>query len=71
MFNRKAYPNLAALFNLLGVPTEVSDMSFAVSMDGGALEYSGTGLKGLFGQPVNILRPRFWSMLADLYALLP
>jgi predicted NAD/FAD-binding protein len=66
VFNRKAYPNLAALFDLLGVPTEVSDMSFAVSMDDGALEYSGTGLTGLFGQPVNIVRPRFWSMLADL-----
>jgi predicted NAD/FAD-binding protein len=66
VFNREAYPNLAALFDLLDVPTEVSDMSFAVSMDGGAFEYSGTGLKGLFGQPANILRPRFWSMLADL-----
>ncbi len=66
VFNRKAYPNLAALFDLLGVPTCPSDMSFAVSMDDGALEYSGTGLRGLFGQPVNILRPRFWSMLADL-----
>jgi predicted NAD/FAD-binding protein len=66
VFNRPAYPNLAALFDLLGVPTEISDMSFAVSMDDGALEYSGTGLKGLFGQPINLLRPRFWSMLSDL-----
>jgi predicted NAD/FAD-binding protein len=66
VFNRKTYPNLAALFARLDVPTQVSDMSFAVSLDGGALEYSGSGFAGLFGQPANLVRPRFWSMLADL-----
>lgn len=66
VFNRQTYPNLCALFELLNVPTQVSDMSFAVSMDGGELEYSGSGLSGVFGQPRNIIRPRFWSMLADL-----
>jgi len=66
VFNRKTYPNLTALFDLLEVPTERSNMSFAVSLDDGALEYSGSGLSGLFGQPLNILRPRFWSMLLDV-----
>ena len=66
VFNRKTYPNLTALFELLGVPTQVSDMSFAVSMDGGTLEYSGSGVLGLFGQPRNLFRPRMWSMLSDL-----
>ena len=66
VFNRRTYPNLTALFELLEVPTQVSEMSFAVSMDGGALEYSGSGLSGVFGQPRNLIRPRFWSMLADL-----
>ena len=66
VFNRRTYPNLTALFELLRVPTQVSEMSFAVSMDGGALEYSGSGLSGVFGQPRNLIRPRFWSMLADL-----
>lgn len=66
VFNRKTYPNLTALFARLGVPTRPSEMSFGVSMDGGALEYSGGGLAGLMGQPANLLRPRFWSMLADL-----
>jgi predicted NAD/FAD-binding protein len=41
-------------------------MSFAVSVDGGRLEYSGTGLSGLLAQRRNALRPRFWSMLADI-----
>ncbi len=66
VFNRAAYPNLAALFEHLGVPTRASDMSFAASLDGGRLEYAGGGLIGLFGQPGNLLRPRFWSMLADI-----
>ena len=66
VFNRRTYPNLAALFELLKVPTQVSEMSFAVSMDGGELEYSGGGISGVFGQPRNLMRPRFWSMLADL-----
>lgn len=66
VFNRRTYPNLAALFELLKVPTQVSEMSFAVSMDGGELEYSGGGMSGVFGQPRNLMRPRFWSMLADL-----
>jgi uncharacterized protein len=66
VFNRRAYPNLSALFGLLGVPTQASEMSLGVSLDSGELEYSGTGLFGLFGQPRNLIRPRFWSMLADL-----
>jgi predicted NAD/FAD-binding protein len=66
VFNRPAYPNLSALFGLLGVDTQPSDMSFAVSLDGGRLEYSGSGLGGLLSQPRNALRPRFWRMLADI-----
>jgi predicted NAD/FAD-binding protein len=66
VFNRKTYPNLTALFDLLQVPTERSNMSFSVSVSDGDLEYSGTGLSGLFGQPLNLLRRRFWSMLFDV-----
>src|SRR5512141_1378806 len=66
VFNRKTYPNLTALFELLDVPTQISEMSFGVSLEGGDLEYSGSGLSGMFGQKRNLLRPRFWSMLADV-----
>lgn len=66
VFNRKTYPNLTALFDLLKVPTQRSNMSFAVSLDDGTFEYSGSGLSGLFGQPRNLMRPRFWSMLLDV-----
>lgn len=66
VFNRATYPNLVALFEHLSVPTNPTEMSLAVSLDDGELEYSGTGLGGLFAQPGNALRPRFWSMLRDL-----
>ncbi|MBX9773971.1 MAG: FAD-dependent oxidoreductase [Xanthobacteraceae bacterium] len=66
VFNRVTYPNLVALFEHLGVPTEAAAMSFSVSLDEGRLEYSGSGLSGLFGQPRNLIRPGFWAMLADL-----
>ena len=66
VFNRKTYPNLTALFQHLGVPTQLSEMSLSVSLDDGALEYSGTSLAGLLAQAGNIARPRFWLMLRDL-----
>lgn len=66
VYNEATYPNLTALFNRLGVPTQASDMSFAVSMEDGRLEYSGGGLGALFAQKRNLVRPRFWSMLKDL-----
>lgn len=66
VYNEATYPNLVALFRHLDVETCASDMSFAVSMGGGRLEYSGSDLRGLLAQPTNLLRPRFWSMLRDL-----
>ncbi|MCC6469973.1 MAG: FAD-dependent oxidoreductase [Alphaproteobacteria bacterium] len=66
VYNEPNYPNLAALFRHFDVPTRPSEMSFAASLDGGRFEYSGSGLKGLLGQPGNLLRSRFWSMLRDL-----
>ena len=66
VYNEATYPNLTALFRHLGVATQASDMSFAVSMDAGRLEYAGSDLGGLLAQPGNLLRPRFWGMLRDL-----
>jgi len=66
VYNEPTYPNLVALFRHLGVETQATDMSFAASLDGGRIEYAGSDMRGLFAQPTNILRPRFWSMLSDL-----
>jgi len=66
VYNPETYPNLTALFDYLDVPTEPSDMSFAVSLRQGSLEYAGTDFSGLFAQKRNIVSPRFWAMLRDL-----
>ncbi|HEX9167966.1 MAG TPA: FAD-dependent oxidoreductase [Roseiarcus sp.] len=66
VYNERTYPNLTALFSHLRIRTRESDMSFAASIDDGAIEYSGAGLRGLVAQPANLLRPRYWSMLSDI-----
>jgi uncharacterized protein len=66
VYNESTYPNLTALFAHLGTPTKASEMSFSVSLDGGALEYSGTDIAGIFAQKSNILNLRYWSMLRDI-----
>jgi len=66
VYNEANYPNLAAMFRHLEVPTAFTDMSFGVSLDDGDLEYASTDLSTLFAQPRNLLRPRFWSMLSDV-----
>ena len=66
VFNPATYPNFVELLQVLGVDSHASDMSFSVSLGGGRIEYSGSGLAGLFSQRSNLVRPRFWSMLGDL-----
>lgn len=66
VYNTPAYPNLTALFEYLGIESRETDMTFAVSLDDGRLEYAGTSLNSLFAQPANLFSPRFWSMLRDI-----
>ncbi|MBB5747263.1 NAD(P)/FAD-dependent oxidoreductase [Brevundimonas variabilis] len=66
VYNEANYPNLVALFDHLKVPTRPAHMSFAVSMDDGALEYSSHGLGALFAQKRNYASPKFWRMITDI-----
>jgi predicted NAD/FAD-binding protein len=66
VYNEATYPNFIALMEHLRVATQPTEMSFAVSLDGGRLEYSGTSVAGLFAQRSNLVRPRFWAMLQDI-----
>lgn len=65
VYNERTYPNLIALFAELGVATEQSDMSFAVSVDKGRLEYEGS-FAGFTAQPSNLMSARYWRMIRDL-----
>ena len=66
VFNRVNYPHLCRLFAHLGVPVRKSRMSFAVSVDGGRIEYGGGDPKAVLAQPANALRPGFWRMFRDI-----
>ncbi len=66
VYNEVNYPNLTALFAHLGVATRATEMTFAVSLDDGALEYGANSLPSLFAQPRNLVSGRFWRMLSDI-----
>jgi predicted NAD/FAD-binding protein len=66
VYNEENYPNLVAFFNHLGVPTQPSNMSFAVSINGGAFEYGSSCLDSMLGQRRNIVRPTFWRLVRDI-----
>ena len=66
VYNEDNYPNLKAMFEHLSVPTKAAHMSFAVSMDDGAFEYSSHGIAALFAQKRNYASPKFWGMIGDL-----
>ncbi|KAL3634447.1 hypothetical protein CASFOL_021501 [Castilleja foliolosa] len=68
VFNRVTYPNMIEFFESLGVEMELSDMSFAVSLDKGqGCEWgSRNGFSGLFAQKKNILNPYFWKMIKEI-----
>ena len=66
VFNLTTYPNLVGLLDVLGVDSEPSDMSFALSTGGGALEWGSNGLDALFAQRSNAASPAFLRMVWDV-----
>jgi predicted NAD/FAD-binding protein len=64
--NDRTYPNFCRLLAELGVETQPSDMSFAVTEPGGAFEYSSRGLGGFFAQKSNCLSPDHYTLLREI-----
>tara|TARA_B100001123_G_scaffold400301_1_gene485985 strand:- start:158 stop:1399 length:1242 start_codon:yes stop_codon:yes gene_type:complete len=67
VFNKVNYPNLTKLFEELRVSYEKSNMSFSVSVKNSNVEYSGSGLNGLFANKYNILNPKFLKMIKEIF----
>jgi predicted NAD/FAD-binding protein len=66
VYNERTYPNFTRLLASLGVATRESDMSFAVSCERTGVEWASHGLRGLFADPRNLVRPSFHRMLRDV-----
>ena len=66
VFNKINYPNLVNFFNDLNISYEKSDMSFAVSVRNSNIEYSGTGVKGLFANKSNFFNLNFLKMIKEI-----
>jgi predicted NAD/FAD-binding protein len=66
VYNPAHYPLLAALFELLGVASQPTTMSFSVHSEASGLEYNAATLDTLFCQRRNLVSPRFLGMLCDL-----
>ena len=65
VYNERNYPNLVRFFDELGVETEESDMSFAVSTEDGQVEYGGR-LSAMFARPRSLVDHRIWGLVAGI-----
>lgn len=58
--------NFIQFLKAVNVKTDASEMTFGISRDDGAFEWSGTSLGALFAQSANALKPSFWRMIFDI-----
>ncbi len=74
VYNESNYPHFTQLLGELDVASQTTSMSFSVRCESIDLEYKGeakadgrgVSWPGLFAQPRNALRPRFWRLLRDI-----
>ncbi|MAJ85444.1 MAG: flavin-containing amine oxidoreductase [Candidatus Pelagibacter sp.] len=66
VFNETTYPNLVKFFKDLNVSYEKSDMSFSVSIKNSNVEYSGSGLDGIFANRLNFFNFKFLYMIKEI-----
>lgn len=65
VMNTATYPNFIRFLKEVGVEPVETEMTFGVSRDYGAFEWSGEA-RGIFAQRRNIFRPRHWRMIFDI-----
>jgi uncharacterized protein len=66
VYNNQTYPRFSALLAELGVPSRTTAMSFSVRNELSGLEYASASINTLFAQRLNLLRPRFHRMWAEI-----
>jgi len=65
VMNAATYPNFLRFLKEVGVDPVETEMTFGVSRDNGAFEWSGEG-QGIFAQRRNLFRLRHWRMIFDI-----
>lgn len=65
VMNTATYPNFIRFLKHVGVDPTPTEMTFGVSRDHGAFEWSGE-TRGLFAQRRNFFSPRHWRMIYDI-----
>ena len=66
VFNLTTYPHLQGFFEEIGIDSEPSDMSFALSVDSGKLEWASHSLGTVFCQKKNLFSVSFLNMLYEV-----
>ncbi|OJD31808.1 amine oxidase [Diplodia corticola] len=66
VLNTATYPNFIAFLKDINVETVETAMTFGISRDEGAFEWSGTSLPSIFAQRRNLLRLSHWRMIFDI-----
>ena len=69
VFNERNYPKFSALLRRLGVASRPTTMSFSVHDDRDGFEYGGSSVSGVVGSWSNLLRPRWWRVMAGVATL--
>lgn len=67
MANTATYPNLLAFMKHQEIKMNESAMSFSVTRNSGAFEWSGSGLSSIFAQRSNLLNKDIYTMLFDVF----
>lgn len=67
VFNPSTYPNFLRFLKMFtSVEILPTEMTFAVSRDGGAFEWAGGNLATVFCQPSRLLDPNMWRLIYDV-----
>ena len=67
VYNRRNYPGFSRMLDELGVDTKPTSMSLSVHCSDHDFEYCGSSPNQLFSQRRNLLSPRFYGMVRDIF----
>jgi uncharacterized protein len=67
VYNETSHPELTRLFAAMEVETQPAAISLSVQHKPSGLEFSRSGLTGLFAQPQNLWNLSFWKLLKEIH----